>query len=85
MAKGVLFLTFLLPNGKGADAVKYLKELEAPKGIKTRYVYFTLGRCDGIRNHKDYQLEAFKNYWEIVWELLALICLKGSFQDFVKS
>ena len=71
--------------GKRADAMKYLKELEAPKMIKTRYIYLTLGRYNGIRNHKDYQLEAFKNYWEMIWELLALICLKDSSQGFVKS
>lgn len=38
----------MLPKGKGADAVKYLKELKAPKGVKIREIYFTFGRYDGI-------------------------------------
>jgi uncharacterized protein with GYD domain len=36
------------PKGKGADAVKYLKALKAPKGVKIREIYFTFGRYDGI-------------------------------------
>lgn len=80
----MIFVTLMQSEGKGADAVKHLKEPEAPKMIKTRYIYLTLGRNDGIRNHKDYQLEAFKSYWEMIWELLALICLKDSSQGFVK-
>lgn len=44
----MLFVTLLLPKGKGADAVKYLKRLEAPAGIKIREVYFTFGRYDGM-------------------------------------
>jgi len=38
----------MLPKGKGADSVKYLKELKAPKGIKILNVYFTFGRYDGV-------------------------------------
>ncbi|MBE3116122.1 GYD domain-containing protein [Candidatus Bathyarchaeota archaeon] len=44
----MLFVTLMVPKGKGADAVKYLKELAAPKGIKIRDIYFTFGRYDGI-------------------------------------
>ena len=44
----MLFITLLSPKGKGAEAVKYLKELKAPAGITVRDVYFTLGRYDGI-------------------------------------
>ena len=44
----MLFVTLMVPKGKGADAVKYLKELTAPKGIKIRDIYFTFGRYDGI-------------------------------------
>jgi len=44
----MLFITLLQPKGKGQDAVKYLKELKAPKGIALRGVYFTYGRYDGI-------------------------------------
>jgi len=44
----MLFATLLVPKGKGTEAVKYLKELKAPKGVTIRDVYFTLGRYDGI-------------------------------------
>lgn len=44
----MLFITLLQPKGKGEDAVKYLKELKAPKGITLKGVYFTYGRYDGI-------------------------------------
>jgi len=44
----VLFITLLAPKGKGEKAVKYLKELKAPKGITVRGVYFTLGRYDSV-------------------------------------
>jgi uncharacterized protein with GYD domain len=38
----------MLPKGKGADAVKHLKDLKPPKGIKIHDVYFAFGRYDGI-------------------------------------
>ena len=44
----MLFITLLQPKGKGEDAVKYLKQLKAPKGITLKGVYFTYGRYDGI-------------------------------------
>ncbi len=44
----MLFVTLLAPKGKGEAAVRYLKKLEAPKGITVRDVYFTFGRYDGI-------------------------------------
>jgi len=44
----MLFITLLQPKGKGEDAIKYLKELKAPKGITLKGVYFTYGRYDGI-------------------------------------
>jgi len=44
----VLFITLLAPKGKGEKAVKYLKELKAPKNITVSGVYFTLGRYDGV-------------------------------------
>lgn len=43
----MLFISLLQPKGKGEDAIKYLKELEAPRGITLRGVYFTYGRYDG--------------------------------------
>jgi len=44
----MLFVSLLQPKGKGAEAIKYLKELRAPKGITLKGVYFTYGRYDGI-------------------------------------
>ena len=44
----MLFVTLLVPKGKGEEAVSYLRRLKAPKGIKIRDTYFTFGRYDGI-------------------------------------
>jgi uncharacterized protein with GYD domain len=44
----MLFITLLSPKGKGREAVSYLKELKAPKGITIHDVYFTFGRYDGL-------------------------------------
>ncbi len=44
----MLFVTLLSPKGKGADAIKHLKTLKAPKGITVREIFFTFGRYDGI-------------------------------------
>ncbi len=44
----MLFISLLIPKGKGEQAVKYLKELKAPKGITIRDIYFTFGRYDSI-------------------------------------
>lgn len=44
----MLFVTLMMPKGKGTEAVKYLKEVKAPEGIKIRDIYFTFGRYDGI-------------------------------------
>ncbi|KPV65087.1 MAG: hypothetical protein AOA65_0466 [Candidatus Bathyarchaeota archaeon BA1] len=38
----VWFISLLVLKGKGVEAVKYLKELKAPKGVTIRDVYFTL-------------------------------------------
>ncbi len=42
----MLFVTLMVPKGKGADAVKYLKALAAPKGIKIRDIFFAFGKYD---------------------------------------
>ncbi|MGA9388370.1 MAG: GYD domain-containing protein [Candidatus Bathyarchaeia archaeon] len=42
----MIFVTLMLPRGKGANAVKYLKELKAPKGIKIRDIFFAFGKYD---------------------------------------
>lgn len=44
----MIFVTLMLPKGKGADAVKYLKELKAPKGIKIRDIFFAFGKYDAM-------------------------------------
>ena len=44
----MLFVTLLVPKGKGNEAVKYLKELKAPKGITIKDIYFTFVRFDGV-------------------------------------
>lgn len=44
----MLFITLLSPKGKGVDAVKYLKNLKEKGNAKTRDVFFTFGRYDGI-------------------------------------
>ncbi|MGQ9782133.1 MAG: GYD domain-containing protein [Nitrososphaeria archaeon] len=44
----MLFVSLMQPKGKGADAVKYLREIRAPKGIKVKDLLFTFGRYDGI-------------------------------------
>lgn len=44
----MLFVTLLLPKGRGTEAVSYLKELRARQGITIRDVYFTFGRYDGM-------------------------------------
>ncbi|MDH5364428.1 MAG: GYD domain-containing protein [Dehalococcoidia bacterium] len=44
----MLFVSLLLPKGKGKEAVDYLKKLKAPQGIKVHDVYVTFGRYDGV-------------------------------------
>lgn len=45
----MLFVTLMMPKGKGNEAVKYLREVKAREGIKIRDLYFTFGRYDGIK------------------------------------
>lgn len=44
----LLFVTLMAPKGRGADAIKHLKDLRAPEGIKILHVFFTFGRYDGL-------------------------------------
>jgi len=44
----MLFISLLQPKGKGTEAIKYLKELRAKKGVSIKGVYFTYGRYDGV-------------------------------------
>jgi uncharacterized protein with GYD domain len=40
------YITLFKPKGKGVEAVKYLKDLQAPKGIIINEIYFTFGQYD---------------------------------------
>jgi uncharacterized protein with GYD domain len=44
----MIFVTLMLPRGKGVSAVKYLKELKAPKGIEIRDIFFAFGKYDTV-------------------------------------
>jgi uncharacterized protein with GYD domain len=44
----MLFVTLMMPKGKGTETVKYLREVKAPEGIRVKDIYFTFGRYDGI-------------------------------------
>ena len=44
----MLFITLLLPKGKGEDAIKYLNQIKPSKNITIRDIYFTFGQYDGI-------------------------------------
>jgi len=44
----MLFITLLSPKGKGREAIRYLKELKAPRGITIYNVYLTFGCYDGV-------------------------------------
>ena len=44
----MLFMSLLLPKGKGKEAIDYLRRLKAPKGITIHDVYVTFGRYDGV-------------------------------------
>ncbi len=43
-----MFISLLQPKGKGAEAIKYLKQLKPSRGITIKGVYFTYGRYDGF-------------------------------------
>ena len=44
----MLFISLLVPKGKGVEAVNYIKGLKAPKSITLRHVHLTFGRYDGV-------------------------------------
>jgi len=39
----MLFVSLLSPEGKGKEAIAYLKKLKAPRGITVHDVYVTFG------------------------------------------
>jgi len=44
----MLFVSLLSPEGRGREAIDYLKKLKAPNGIAIHDVYVTFGQYDGI-------------------------------------
>ena len=58
----MLFISLLKPKGKGEEAVKYLKELKAPKGITVRGLYFTFGQYDGVIIFEAPDMKAAMNF-----------------------
>ena len=44
----MLFVSLLSPEGKGKEAIAYLKKLKAPRGITIHDVYVTFGQYDGV-------------------------------------
>jgi uncharacterized protein with GYD domain len=44
----MFFVSLLSPEGKGREAIAYLKKLKAPRGIMIHGAYITFGRYDGV-------------------------------------
>jgi uncharacterized protein with GYD domain len=44
----MLFVSLLSPEGKGKEAIAYLKKLKAPRGITVHDVYLTFGSYDAV-------------------------------------
>jgi uncharacterized protein with GYD domain len=44
----MFFVSLLSPEGRGREAIDYLKKLKAPKGITIHDVYVTFGQYDGV-------------------------------------
>ena len=40
------YITLLKPKGKGVEAIRYLKELNAPEGVTIKDKYFVFGQYD---------------------------------------
>jgi uncharacterized protein with GYD domain len=44
----MLYVSLLSPEGKGKEAIAYLKKLKAPRGITIHDVYLTFGSYDAV-------------------------------------
>jgi len=44
----MFFVSLLSPEGKGREAIAYLKKLKTPRGITIHGVYITFGQYDGV-------------------------------------
>ena len=44
----MFFVSLLSPEGKGREAIAYLKKLKAPRRITIHGVYITFGQYDGV-------------------------------------
>jgi hypothetical protein len=58
----MLFITLLVPKGKGTEAVEYFKELKPPKNVTIRNIYFTFGRYDGVLIFEAPDVETAMNF-----------------------
>jgi uncharacterized protein with GYD domain len=58
----VLFVTLLVPKGRGTEAVDYFKELKPPKNVTIRDIYFTFGRYDGVLIFEASDVETAMNF-----------------------
>jgi len=60
--QNMLFVTLLVPSGRGTEAVEYFKILKPPKNITIRNVYFTFGRYDGVLIFEAPDVETAMNF-----------------------
>ena len=58
----MLFITLLVPKGRGTEAVEYFKELQPPKNVTIHNIYFTFGRYDGILIFEAPNVETAMNF-----------------------
>ena len=58
----MLFITLLVPKGRGTEAVEYFKELKPPKNVTIRNIYFTFGRYDGVLVFEAPDVETAMNF-----------------------
>jgi uncharacterized protein with GYD domain len=60
--QNMLFVTLLVPSGRGTEAVEYFKTLKPPKNVTIRNIYFTFGRYDGVLIFEAPDVETAMNF-----------------------
>ena len=58
----MLFITLLVPKGRGNEAVEYFKKLKTPKNVTVHKIYFTFGRYDGVLIFEAPDVETAMNF-----------------------
>ena len=58
----MLFITLLVPKGRGNEAVEYFKKLKTPKNVNVHKIYFTFGRYDGVLIFEAPDVETAMNF-----------------------